>query len=142
LTNTKACDLNAEKHLAGAVLNLRSPRARLVHVNKPDDLSVLSGSGAVSKFVFTQDKKLFIGNIDKSAPLKWLSHPAIAEIGGGGGQSGAVVSAGYIKKDFMGQTRLSSTSGHYLPKTSDLRPVQEHLRCMGVNSTKGKCTII
>lgn len=141
LKNTKAVDLNAEKHLAGGALNLRNPRAELVPVKKPEDLNIVSKPNTVTKFVFTQDNQLILGNIDKGVPPKWLSHPAIAEMGAGEGKSNSVVSAGYIKKDFTGQTRLSNVSGHYLPRQSDLRPAQEHLRNMGVDSTKGQCTI-
>ncbi|MGQ7862003.1 dermonecrotic toxin domain-containing protein [Pseudomonas sp. 32A] len=136
LVNTKARDLNAEKHLAGAALNPRAPRAELVPITKPEDLNVVSKPNTVSKFVFTQDKQLIVGNIDKDAPPKWLSHPAIAEIGAGSGQSGQVVSAGYIRKDIMGKIHLSNVSGHYLPKQNDLKPAQEFLKNLGVDSTK------
>ncbi|MFC6300222.1 hypothetical protein GNF76_12135 [Pseudomonas sp. CCM 7893] len=141
LTNKKARDLNAEKHLAIAALNLRNPRAELVTVDTPGSLKILSKPNTVNKFVLTKDNQMIIGNIDKDVPPKWLSHPTIAEIGAGSGQSSNVVSAGYIKKDFTGQTRLSNTSGHYQPTVRDLRPTQEHLRNMGVDSTKGQCTI-
>ncbi|MBV6663651.1 hypothetical protein KV572_22100 [Pseudomonas yamanorum] len=141
LTNTKARDLNAEKHLAGAALNPRAPRAELVSITKPEDLNVVSKPNTVSKFVFTQDKQLIVGNIDKDAPPKWLSHPAIAEIGAGSGQSGQVVSAGYIRKDIMGKIHLSNVSGHYLPKQNDLKPAQEYLKNLGVDSTKSMLPI-
>lgn len=141
LVNTKARDLNAEKHLAGAALNPRAPRAELVSITKPEDLNVVSKPNTVSKFVFTQDKQLIVGNIDKDAPPKWLSHPAIAEIGAGSGQSGQVVSAGYIRKDIMGKIHLSNVSGHYLPKQNDLKPAQEYLKNLGVDSTKSMLPI-
>lgn len=141
LANTKARDLNAEKHLAGGALNTRAPRAELVSITKPEDLNVVSKPNTVSKFVFTQDKQLIVGNIDKGVPPKWLSHPAIAEIGAGTGQSEQVISAGYIRKDRMGKTHLSNVSGHYLPKQSDLKPAQEYLKNMGVGSTKSKLPI-
>lgn len=141
LVNTRARDLNAELHLAGAALNPRAARAELVRITKPDDLKVVLKPDTVSKFVFTQDNQLIIGTIDKSAPPKWLSHPAIAEIGAGSGQSEKVVSAGYIRKDAFGKFHLSDVSGHYLPKKSDLRPAQEYLRNMGVDSTKSKFPI-
>lgn len=141
LTNTKSRDLNAEMHLAGAALNPRNPKAQLVNINQPRDLNILEQPTSLNKFVLTQQGEMVIGNIDKSVPPKWLSHPAIAELGAGPGQSQNVVSAGYIKKDLMGNTRLSYTSGHYLPKQADLRPAQQHLRNMGVESTKGDCSI-
>ncbi|WP_156421245.1 dermonecrotic toxin domain-containing protein [Pseudomonas libanensis] len=141
LVNTRARDLNAEMHLAGAALNPRAARAELMRITTSQDLNVVLKTNTVSKFVFTQDNQLIIGTIDKSAPPKWLSHPAIAEIGAGSGQSEKVVSAGYIRKDALGKFHLSNVSGHYQPRRSDLRPVQEYLRNMGVDSTKSKFPI-
>ncbi|QVN00284.1 hypothetical protein [Pseudomonas rhodesiae] len=142
LSNTKSRDLNAELHLAGAALNPRTPKAQLVNVNQPKDLGILDKPTSLNKFVLTQGGQMVVGNIDKSVPTKWLSHPAIAELGAGPGQSQHVVSAGYIKKDFMGNTRLSHTSGHYLPTKDDLKPAQQHLKDMGVTSTKNDCSIV
>ncbi|MCF5023463.1 hypothetical protein [Pseudomonas lurida] len=142
LINTKSRDLNAEKYLASAALNPRNPKAQLVKLNQPKDLDVLEKPTSLNKFILTRDGQMIVGNIDKSVPPKWVSHPALAEIGAGHGQSQNVISAGYIKKDFMGKTRLSHTSGHYLPQQSELRPAQQHLRDMGVTSTKGECVIV
>jgi len=142
LSNSKARDLNAEKHLAGAALNPRNPKGQLVSINEPKDLKILEKPTSLNKFVLTQDGKMVIGNIDKSVPPKWMSHPSIAEFGAGPGQSQNVVSAGYLKKNLMGNVQLSHTSGHYLPDKSDLRPAQQHLRNMGVQSTKGECVIV
>nr|WP_315416220.1 hypothetical protein [uncultured Pseudomonas sp.] len=142
LVNTRSRDLNAEKHLADAALNPRNPKAQLVKLNQPKDLDILNKPTSLNKFILTRDGQMIVGNVDKSVPPKWVSHPALAEIGAGPGQSQNVISAGYIKKDFMGKTRLSHTSGHYLPQQSDLRPAQQHLKNMGVTSTKGECAIV
>ncbi|WP_143521256.1 hypothetical protein [Pseudomonas sp. 2995-1] len=142
LNNTKARDLNAELHLAGAALNPKNPRGQLVNVNQPKDLKILDKPTSLNKFVLTQGGQLVVGNIDKNVPPKWMSHPAIAEIGAGPGQSQKIVSAGYMKKNLLGKVCLSNTSGHYLPKQSDLRPALQHLRSMGVEATKGVCVIV
>ncbi len=75
LNNTKARDLNAELHLAGAALNPRSPRGQLVNVNQPKDLKILDKPTSLNKFVLTQGGQLVVGNIDKNVPPKWMSHP-------------------------------------------------------------------
>lgn len=142
LNNTKARDLNAELHLAGAALNPKNPRGQLVNVNQPKDLNILDKPTSLNKFVLTQGGQLVVGDIDKNVPPKWMSHPAIAEIGAGPGQSQKIVSAGYMKKNLLGKVCLSNTSGHYLPKQSDLRPALQHLRSMGVEATKGVCVIV
>ena len=141
LSNSKARDLNAEMHLAGAALNPKNPKGQLVNLKESKDLKILERPTSLNKFVLTQDGNMVVGNIDKSVPPKWMSHPSIAEIGAGPGQSQNVVSAGYMKKNLMGKVQLSNTSGHYLPSKSDLRPAQQHLRNMGTESTKSECVI-
>lgn len=119
----------------------KNPKGQLVNLKESKDLKILERPTSLNKFVLTQDGNMVVGNIDKSVPPKWMSHPSIAEIGAGPGQSQNVVSAGYMKKNLMGKVQLSNTSGHYLPSKSDLRPAQQHLRNMGTESTKSECVI-
>lgn len=142
LNNSKARGLNAEMHLAGATLNPRNPKGQLVNINEPKDLKILEKPTSLNKFVVTQNGKMVVGNIEKSRSPKSISHPSIAEKGAGAGESQNVVSAGYLKKNFMGKVQLVPISGHYRPSTDNLRPAQQHLRNMGVQSTKGECVIV
>lgn len=141
LTNTKARDLNAELHLAGAATNPRNAMATVTNVKKSEDLNVAKTPNTVTKFVVTGDGQMAIANISKNVAPKMVSHPAIAEIGVGPGQSNNIVSAGYLKQTITGKTHLSSTSGHYLPTKEHMRPAQDHLENMGVRSTKNQLGI-
>ncbi|WP_339467985.1 hypothetical protein [Pseudomonas sp. EL_65y_Pfl1_R83] len=138
LTNTRAKDLNAEMHLAGAATNPRNPIATVTTIKKPDDLNIAKKPNTITKFVVTGDGQMVVANINKNVAPKMVSHPAVAEMGAGAGQSSNVVSAGYLKQTLTGKTYLSNTSGHYQPAKNDMKPAKYHLEKIGVKSTNSK----
>ncbi len=138
LPNTKARDLGAELHLAGAATNPRNSRATVTPVKKPEDLNIAKTPNTVTKFIVTGDGQMAIANISKNVAPKMISHPATAELGVGAGQSNNIVSAGYLKQTMTGRTHLSNTSGHYRPTKENMRPAQDYLENIGVKSTKSQ----
>jgi RHS repeat-associated protein len=139
LKNTKDKLLAVEKNLANEAIE--GGRAIIKQIRGRSGLkNLLSKSGRVNKFILTEDNRFIIGSMKKNVKgwrfdPKYVSHPSIAEIGLGSGESNRVISAGYIKKS-MGEIRIVNHSGHYRPDFDSLRQVQKILEDMGVNVSK------
>ncbi|ATP44562.1 hypothetical protein CR511_11070 [Pseudomonas putida] len=126
LVNKEPENLINEMAEAGALMSAGSAFITLASDGR--SLHDLPGPGFKHKFVFTRDKNLFIGSYSDGD----LSHASIARYGQlGAGDSGEVISAGYISK-FDGVFLLDNYSGHYQPPIERLGPPRDYLERLGM----------
>lgn len=126
LGNWYADDLANDVTLASK--SIKEQKTHITLVKNSANLSRLDDPQYQHKFVFTRDKKFFIGSYSADEP----SHPSIAYLGQQTtGTRSDVVSAGSIIKDGEGYT-LDNHSGHYMPSIEQLKPAQAHLESLGI----------